>query len=288
MRSFLSDFKAFLKQNGENIYSIAEYRVGDGVSYEEVQPCNACNNIYSVSKVFTVTAVGMLCDRALLSTSEAVSEILKEEMPRGYHEAWDRTTVDMLLRHRIGVPDNALDIDCNDASAFHEDYLKEAMTLAWDFQPNERWRYTDASHYILSRIVAKRAGEPMQNLLWRTLFRPLGFRQAAWSTCPKGHAIGASGLYIRCDDMVKLGGVYLQDGRWQDRQILSPEWVKSAFTHCYDLYPIGDSGAYQKGGLHGQKLLLLPKHARAIGWLGHREDERVDLDQYVLSYFSDL
>ncbi len=284
MSEFLDDFKDFLIENNENIYNVGEYRVGGEAEMIEIQQCNACNNIYSVAKVFTVTAIGMLVDRGLLKTSEFVADILKDELPGNYDEHWERTTVDNLLRHRVGIPGGALDIDCLDASKFNSDYLCEIALLPWDCEPGTTRRYTDGAFYILSRIVAKRIGEPMQNFIWKELFLPLEFKEMAWSTCPKGHAMGATGLYIRSDDMVKLGAVYLQNGVWKGKRIISEEWMKTVLTRTYELSPICDTGAYHKGGMRGQNLMIIPSQNRVVGWIGHRRGDGADLDKFILNY----
>ena len=60
----------------------------------------------------------------------------------------------------------------------------------------------------MSRVV----GENMDALLYDAVLGPLGFREVAWSRCPHGFPIGATGLYIRADDMIKLGWLYLNRG----------------------------------------------------------------------------
>ncbi len=284
MSKFLEDFKAFLIDNNENIYNIGEYRSGSEPEMLEIQQCNACNNIYSVSKVFTVTAIGMLVDRGLLETSEFVSDILKDELPENYDEHWNITTVDMLLRHRVGIPGGALDIDCFDASKFCDDYLEEVVTLPWNIEPDTERRYTDGAFYVLSRIAAKRAGKPMQVFLWENLFLPLGFKEVAWSCCPKGHAMGATGLYIRSDDMVKLGAVYLENGLWKGKRIISEEWVKTVLERKYELSPVRDTGAYCKGGMRGQNLMIIPSQSRVVGWIGHRRGDGADFNKFIFEY----
>ncbi len=284
MSRFLEDFKAFLIENNENIYNVGEYRTGGDAEMIEIQQCNACNNIYSVSKVFTVTAIGMLVDRGMLSVDEIISDILADECPENYDPHWDRTTVDMLLRHRIGFAGGALDIDCLDASQFCADYLEEVMTMPWNIEPDTERRYTDGAFYVLSRIVAKRAGKPMQNFLWEKLFRPLDFKEVAWSCCPKGHAMGATGLYIRSDDMVKLGAVYLCNGMWKDKRIVSEKWVETVLGRGYELHFTGNTGAYSKGGMRGQNLMVIPSQNRVVGWIGHRRGDGADSNKFIFEY----
>jgi len=66
------------------------------------------------------------------------------------------------------------------------------------------------------------------------IFQPLGFREAAWGCCPPEHAIGATGLYIRVNDMIKLGAVYLNCGTYRGKRILSEGWVKTVLAGQYE------------------------------------------------------
>jgi CubicO group peptidase (beta-lactamase class C family) len=118
--------------------------------------------------------------------------------------------------------------------------------------------------------VEKVAGEPIDNFLWHELFTPLGFKEMAWSRCPMGHPMGATGLYIRTSDMVKLGAIYLYGGEWKGHRYLSEEWVNIVLTRGYEMRPIDEAtGAYGKGGMHGQKLAVMPQQRRVVAWHGN-------------------
>ena len=78
-----------------------------------------------------------------------------------------------------------------------------------------------------------------------------------------GHAMGATGLYIRTEDMVKLGEVYRTGGLYQGRRILSEEWVRIVRERVYELSPKA-GGAVGKGGMRGQMLAITDR--RVIAW----------------------
>ena len=80
-----------------------------------------------------------------------------------------------------------------------------------------------------------------------------------------GHTMGATGLYIRTDDMVKLGALYLCDGCYRGERILSREWVNTVLERGYELRE-GVAGAIRKGGMRGQMLAIFPKQNRAVAW----------------------
>lgn len=268
MSRFLQDFEKFIRDNNGRVTSIAEMTGDNTPERVEIAESNACQNIYSVSKVYSVTAVGILCDRGLLSVDETVTDILGDECPAGYDPYWEQTTVDMLMRHMIGYP-GGFDTDVFDASQYDPDYLKEIMLKKWTCPPDTERHYSDAGYYIISRIVNKRAGKPLFAFCWENIFLPLGFREAAWSCCPQGHAIGATALYIRTDDMIKIGGVYLNKGMYQGKRIVSEEWVNKVLERRYEFSPNGIRDSYNKGGMNGQNLLVIPSENRVVGWQGY-------------------
>lgn len=256
----------------ENNYSVYRIAVLDGVTEEtrqlDLRQMNACMNSYSVAKAYTMTAIGMLVDDGVLDLEERVTDILVGEYDTVGDERWHQVTVDMALTHKIGLPKNFLDIDAKDPLAFGVDYLAYTFGQRLECDPGVEYVYTDAAYYLLARVVEKRAGESLDNFLWKRLFAPLAFREVAWSHCPKGHVLGATGLYIRTDDMVKLGAVYLNGGKWRGRKIVSEQWVKTALERGYELKPTGFGESYGKGGMLGQMLLVVPNKRLVVGWHG--------------------
>ena len=282
MSRFLEAMRDELARLGDRgVFSVAEWHAGRVESLDIIKT-NPCQNVYSVAKAFVVTAVGLLVDRGLLSTDEIVTDILADEIPEGCQPAWYKTTVDMLLLHKVGLPGGFLDIDCYDSRNFGEDYLAYTLTYPTpeDYTPDKS-TYTDAAFYILSRIVEKRAGEPLDTLLWRELLFPIGCLEAAFSRCPKGHPMGATGLYIRAAEVAKLGSIYLNGGMYGNRRILSENWVRTVLARGYELKPKCAGRAYGKGGMRGQMLLVLPEQRRVIAWQGYGS---ADLTEAAVNY----
>ena len=282
MSRFLEAMRDELARLGDRgVFSVAEWHA-ERVESLDIIKTNPCPNVYSVAKAYVVTAVGLLVDRGLLSTDEVVTDILADEIPDGCQPAWYKTTVDMLLLHKVGLPLGFLDIDCYDSRNFGEDYLAYTLTYPTpeDYTP-EKSTYTDAAFYILSRIVEKRAGEPLDNLLWRELLFPIGCLEAAFSRCPKGHPMGATGLYIRAAEVAKLGSIYLNGGMYGNRRILSEAWVGTVLSRGYELKSKCGGRAYGKGGMRGQMLLVLPEQKRVIAWQGYGS---ADLTEAAVNY----
>ncbi|MEE1199500.1 MAG: serine hydrolase domain-containing protein [Christensenellales bacterium] len=238
----------------------------EGVEFLRLQPGNLCQNCYSVAKAFTVTAVGMACDGGKLRPSDRVADILGPRMEKAVDPRWKEVTVDHVLCHRIGYGRGLLDIDADDASAYPtRDYLAIALGAPLEYAPGTHYQYTDAAFYIASRLVARATGETVDRLLQTPMFSVMDFREAAWSRCPQGYPIGATGLYITARDMVKLGWLYVNEGRYGQTRILSRDWVCTVLNRGYEFHPMGD-GWYGKGGMNGQMLMFHPRRRLAAAW----------------------
>jgi len=264
MSCFLQNFTEFIRTQPFDYTRITEIK--DGVS-ETVQSTETylCLNTYSVAKPFTMTAIGLLYDRGLIRPEDKVTEILRRHLPEeGMDPRWHNVTVDMALTHRLGLPFGFLDIDAVNSNEFGEDFLRYMLTYPLETDPGTKYCYTDGAFYLLSRIVSEITGEALDKFLWRELFSPLVFREAAWSSCPKGYSMGATGLYIGSEDMAKLGLLYLDSGVYNGKRILSEEWTTMATERGYAFDRDEDGRGYFKGGMYGQLLAIVPKDRRVV------------------------
>ncbi len=243
-----------------------------------ITPANGAQNSYSIAKAFTVTAIGMLVDRKLLRTDEKVCDIMRDLLPSGIDPAWEEITVHHLLTHSAGFSGGYLDIDCNNhVSIAGDDYLGYLFRTKLEYTPGTDSRYSDAAFYLLSRIFTVKSGEKMDDYLLKHLFYPLGFREMAWSKCPMGYPMGATGLYVYTEDLAKLGVLYLNHGMYEGKRILSKEWVDTVLSEGYELKRTA-GGGYCKGGMYGQQLIFYPEYNRVVAYHAYGGE---DLTSYL-------
>ena len=265
MSQYLDMLCAEAQRVGGTFYKITEIHKGK-IETATLSQGNACQNSYSVAKAFTTAAIGMLYDQGLLDVREHMVDIFADDLPPEMDEKWQHMTVHHALTQTCGFPVGYLDIDAVDSTVFGKDYLQYLFKTKLDFVPGEKWAYSDAAFYLLGRVVSKKTGEKLDDFLWTRLFYPLGFREMAWSRCPLGYPMGATGLYIYTEDMAKLGELYLRGGVWKGERILSEEWVKLCLQRSYEFANICSGKAYGKGGAFGQMLVYIPQQERVVAW----------------------
>ncbi len=132
---------------------------------------------------------------------------------------------------------------------------------------------------MLSAIVQKQTGLSVLDYLRPRLFEPLGITQPVWNTNWQGISLGGYGLSVRTEDIARFGQLYLQNGKWQGKQLIAPEWVELATSRQVSngSKPKSDwdqgygfqfwrsrNGAYRGDGAFGQYCIVLPEHDAVI------------------------
>ena len=255
---------------GSKAYSVA-VSTTDGIKVASIRNTNA-QNTYSVSKVYCVTAIGMLYDEGKLKTTETVGQIFKDEIKAYGIDAnkWSDITVHDLMKHRVGFTQGSLldiDVYANEWKSWDSDFLK--IVLNYKIDGKKTYKYSDAAFYLLSRIVAKKSGQTLDVYLKSRLFDKLDYKDYRITKCPKGHPIGATQFYLRPDDVVKLGRVYLNGGTYNGQRIISQDWVNKVIENGYELN--SSNNGYGKGGMRGQYIYVNFKHNVAVAWLSETD-----------------
>jgi CubicO group peptidase (beta-lactamase class C family) len=173
----------------------------------------------SSTKSVTGLLVGMLiADGKIRSADQSVCEFLSTwcDGIRG------RVTLRHLLTMTAGLP------AMPDSSVGFSD-RKDAfvMGLVPTAEPGTRWVYSNEDVQLLSPILDRAAGEPIQDYARRRLFEPLGMRDTRLYA-PEGEAWTYAGMQTTPRDFARLGLLMLQRGRWSGRQIVPAEWVRAS------------------------------------------------------------
>lgn len=263
MSKFLNDCMEFIKAQPFEIIRITEMLADGTCETAEGIPAHPCQNVYSVAKSFTMTAIGLLYDKKLVGINEKICDIFADELPEIKDKRWFDCTVKQALTHSLGLPGGFLDIDVNPYRSFGEDFLAFTLSSELVYDPGTESRYSDGAFYLLARIAEKRSSMPLDLFLRREL-KELCFGEMAVSRCPQGHFMGATGLYIGSEDMAKLGLLYLNNGVYGGKRLLSEEWCALVLENEFGFDWDETHTIYYKGGMCGQKLIVAPSQGRVV------------------------
>lgn len=269
INELLEKIKDYAITKNYNIYDVAACTRKQNITSITINKKEELPDSYSVAKAFCVCAIGMLYDEGRIDVTTPITTVLRKYINYDYTKTWDIITIHNCLKHRLGIKEGTLDIDCNNPSIFGDDYLKYVMNEKFVYEPAKDFIYTDAAFYLISRIIYELAGMDVEDYLREKLFKPLRIENEIWKKCPYGYSMGATGLYMSSYDTVKLPALYLNDGVWKNERLLSHEWMELLDKYQYENYYTEENGWRQKGGMLGQMVMYNNDYDCAISWHGH-------------------
>ena len=224
------------------------------------QDLRAAKYTFSACKSVVSLAVGLLADDGLLSVEEPVADIFDESGT--LRRRLKDMTVEDLLTMRSGV-------QFTEAEALTEtDWVRRFLSAAPKGEPGEEFAYNSLNTYMLSAIIRRRSGRSLMELLQERLFGPMGITDVRWETCPMGVEKGGWGLYIRPEDLAKLGQLVLDGGLWGGERLLSRRYLEAAlrpravppaatgdFNYGYQIWVGRRENTFLFNGMLGQNVL---------------------------------
>jgi len=135
-------------------------------------------------------------------------------------------TMTMGLKWVEAIPSNEGD---NDEGQMHmsSDPCRYVLGLPVTAPPGQEFFYNSGALTLLSAIIHKVAGKPLDVFVRGALFEPLGITEFEW-TRVKGDTDASGSLRLRPRDIAKIGQLVLAGGRWNDRQIVSKAWIETS------------------------------------------------------------
>jgi CubicO group peptidase (beta-lactamase class C family) len=232
----------------------------------------APHSLYSLSKSFTSTAVGLAIAEGKLKVSDEVLKFFPEDAPKTPSKNLQAMRISDLLRMSTGH-------QAEPRRTPETPWTKTFLAQPVPFKPGTHFLYNTTATYMLSAIVQKATGMTVLDYLKPRLFEPLGIEHATWETSPQGISTGGYGLSIRTEDIAKFGQLYLQKGVWNGKQIVPTKWVAAATARqtSNGSNPQSDwdqgygyqfwrsrHGAYRGDGAFGQYCIVLPENDAVI------------------------
>jgi CubicO group peptidase (beta-lactamase class C family) len=180
-------------------------------------------------------------------------------------------------------------------------WVQYMLDLPVDTAPGKTFGYCDGNPHLLSAILGIRTGMDAREFANQELFQPLGIPpvdESDWWTDPQGIPNGGYGLSLRPIDLAKIAFLYLNNGKWDGRQILPETWTADStaqyvqkpegpgYGYLWTVYP--EEGRYSALGLGGQQIHVYPSRnlivivtAALESYVEAPEIEKM-IDEYIL------
>jgi CubicO group peptidase (beta-lactamase class C family) len=226
--------------------------------------------LFSLSKSFTSTAVGMAIAEGRFGLDDPVVSFFPDDLPA---EVTPHLAA-MKVRHLLAMCTGHSAATINGAMALPgENWVGNFLAQPISCEPGTSFAYNTPATYMLSAIVQKQTGQKLVDYLRPRLFEPLGIENPQWEECPRGINTGGFGLQVRTEDIAKFGQLCLQKGMWDGKQLVPTAWVEAATSKQIDNAPHqnldwaqgygyqfwrGRHGSYRGDGAFGQYCIVVP------------------------------
>jgi CubicO group peptidase (beta-lactamase class C family) len=266
------DFVTRAGQTIESLHSFMLLRHGVVVAegwWSPYQP-DAAHMLFSLSKSFTSTAVGLAVSEGLLTIEDPLIKFFPADAPGTISPNLGA----MQIRHLLSMSTGHA-LDTTEHIMQSRNPFQAFLELPVEHVPGTHFVYNSGASYMLAAIIQKLTGQTLLEYLTPRLFEPLGIKTPVWDTHPNGVNFGGWGLNITTEDIARFGQLYLQKGAWHGRQLIPAGWVEAATAkqianddeghpdwqqgYGYQFWRCRPAGSYRGDGAFGQFCVVLPE-----------------------------
>ena len=208
--------------------------INDKIAYERYHPIDNKDSIldtFSVSKSFVATVIGMLIDDGKLSLDQP-APVAAWSNPNDPRSA---ITIRNLLHMSSGLTwkEDYLAGDSSTIAMLFAPVASDyAIALPLESKPGTQFEYNSGNSAIIMRIITDTLGGTPQaeSYIKKRLLDPLGIKRVDYQRDLSGRIVGFMGINMTARDQARFGLLYLRNGVWGKKKVISPEWVKFSST----------------------------------------------------------
>lgn len=283
--------RAIGKDSLPNTHSILISRNGKMIyeQYFEGYHAGIPHDMRSASKSISSTITGIALDHNLIRSTD---QYFYQFLPEKYQVIMDSAKRNITLHHLLTMSAgmDAVDFGTDRISLASEDqyqrsadWLTTVLKAPMLHAPGSKANYGSANPFLLGVVLDSAVSGNLEMYMDRFLFRPLRIHDYIIQTDLTGRPYFGGGMYITPRDMLKFGNLYLHKGAFENKQILSENWVSRSFEEYFQLGNTMDKNSYgylwwhhlydingksvrtiEARGAGGQYIILIPELESAV------------------------
>jgi CubicO group peptidase (beta-lactamase class C family) len=257
------------------------------------------HDVKSASKSLLSALVGIAIERGAIAGVDATVGDLLPGYARGLPEAKRAITLGDLLAMESGLASTSG--EHYGAWVAHGDWTAAALARPLEGEPGAGYTYSTGNSHLVSAILTEATGRSTLELARETLLGPLGVEVSSWERAPEGYYFGGNSFEVTPRDLARFGQLYLQDGRWGDRQVVPAEWVErstrrhaegwpdryGAYGYLWWLPPDDPWESFAAIGYGGQLLYVVPELEMLAVLTATHEGKGADWDRETFAILRD-
>ena len=194
------------------------------------------HSLQSVSKSVTSLIVGAAHDEGLIND---LDRPVYDYFADRTDAVWVKEKHPITLKHALTM---SAALDWDETSTLYTDSRNDNLRMnrsgdmygyvlsrerAPDKQPGDKFEYTSGLSILLGGVLHEATGLRIDHYAEKTLFEKMGIKHYYWRV-NSGQVHTGGGLYLRARDILKLGQLILDQGRWNGEQVISQRWIEDS------------------------------------------------------------
>lgn len=217
----------------ENYFAGKDQISSKNLGYVEHHP-EDLHDCRSISKSIVSACIGIAIKQDLI---KSIDEPIFNYFPE-YEKHLDSAKSKITIRHLLTMTSG---LEWNEMGSYGNFFNSETQMnirfnpikyiLKQDIvsEPGTKWNYNGGNTQLLAEIIKKVSGLPIDKFAEKNLFQPLGIKKYAWQPLfIKKIPAAASGLRLTSRDFLKFGLLYMDNGKWNNTQIIDSTWTEQS------------------------------------------------------------
>lgn len=293
MKNFmLNDLIESVEIQNLHVLNVVVRKDGDIIAqhdFEEEKP----NLLWSVSKTFTSMGIGIAENEGYFRLNDKIVDYFADEIIEVNDNLKKVTIHDLLCMgtgHEIDPLTKAMGEDkpLDDISKL---FFEELIV----FEPGTHFLYNNAATYMLSKLISITTGCNLKEYLMPRIFQPLGINEPRWDCDVNGISLGCSGLYLTARELSKFGQLLLNNGVWNNKQLIPEDYIVKATKpqidtsqfdeyfatadhkqgYGYQIWMNSYPNSYRLDGLYGQYVVILPDKNAVVTYVSNEPSNMI-------------
>jgi len=225
------------------------------------------HNIFSATKSITSILIGIAIDHGYIdNVNQTFFDFFPELLESSINDYKSQITIEHLLTMTSGIQDDVSE---------HGDYVQNILDSVLLFRPGTNFYYSSSACHLLTAIIDRSTEMKVEEFADEFLFKPIGISRNNWTWVSDSNKIniGGWGIHMTPRAMARIGLLCLNNGRWNETQVICSDWIEKSTTSDNEYEDYGylwwiESDCYVAAGMYGQCIFVYPEERIVVVFTG--------------------
>lgn len=251
---------------------------------------HAKHHIQCVTKGFTSALIGIALDKGFIeNVDQKMVDFFPDYPIANMDDRKQRITLEHLLTMYDGLDWHEHDYPYTDKRNtlgqmwVSKDAVQYVLDRPMARDPGTEFFHNSGASILLGGIIEQATGQDVYSFARKYLLDPIGIGDVRWERTTGNHRHTDGGLHMTPRDMARFGYLYLNQGTWDGKEIVSSEWVnRSTSTYYqgegrigfgYHWFTFPGTGIYAAAGHYDQWIYVIPEADMVVVFTGQIADD---------------